>query len=178
MTAPAIEAYLKRLRAELRRHFVVDPRLLDEVREHLVDAVDRARQADALADAEAGAIARFGSPELVAAAFAADHTRTVHRWVMAGALVAGWAIAVVDAQPTWDDTGITAGAMALAAAAFGFLGPRRPWLWALAVGLWIPAHSVVRSPALGTAPMFLVVIVPLAAAYAGRATRALFVASR
>jgi hypothetical protein len=90
---------------------------------------------------------------------------------LAAALVAGRAIALVDAQPNWDDTGITAGAMTLVAGVFGLLGPERPWLWALAVGLWIPAYTFVRAPALATVPMLLVVIFPLAGAYMGRAAR-------
>ena len=174
MTSPRIEAYLQRLRRELRRQCIVDARIADEVRDHRVDAAERARRSDASVDAEALAIARFGSPERVAAGFVADRTRLLHRWVLAAALVAGAAIAIVDAQPTWDDTGVTAGAMAIAAAGFGFLGPQRPWRWALAVGLWIPAHAFVRAPALGALALLLVVLFPLAGAYAGRAIRSAF----
>ena len=54
--------------------------------------------------------------------------------LLAVALTAGVAIALVDDSQGWDSTGITAGALALAAAASAFLGRSRPWLWALAVG--------------------------------------------
>jgi len=171
MTSPRIEAYLQRLRRELRRQFIVDPRILDEVRGHLVDAVEGARKQGDSPEADAEAIARFGSPEVVAAAFVADRTRIPHRWVLAASMVAGGAIAFVDSRPSWDDTGITAGAMLIAAAAFGFLGPQRPWRWALAVGLWIPAYALVRTPVPGTLALLLVVIFPLAGAYVGRAVR-------
>ena len=171
MTASRIEAYLQRLQEELRRQFIVDPRILDEVRGHLVDAVEGARKQGDSPEADAEAIARFGSPEVVAAAFVADRTRIPHRWVLAASMVAGGAIAFVDSRPSWDDTGITAGAMLLAAATFGFLGPQRAWRWALAVGLWIPAYALVRTPAPGTLALLLVVIFPLAGAYAGRAVR-------
>jgi len=44
-----------------------------------------------------------------------------------GVLLAGLAIAWMDTRPGWDDTGITAGALALCAA-LGALGGLRPWL--------------------------------------------------
>jgi hypothetical protein len=173
MTSPQVDAYVQQLRRELRRHFIADPRILEEVRDHLVDAVERARAEDDsfAAEAEAQAIARFGSPELVAAAFVADRTRILHRCLLVAAILAGIAIAYVDARPTWDDAGMTAGAMALVAAALGSLGPARPWRWALAVGLWIPAYALVHTPAPGSIAMFIVLIFPLAGAYLGRTAR-------
>jgi len=178
VTSPRIEAYVQQLRQELRRQFIVDPGILDEVRGHLVDAIEGARRQDDSAEAEAQAIARVGSPQLVAAAFVADRTRVLHRWVLAAAMAAGAAIAFVDSRPSWDDTGITAGSMLLAAAAFGCLGPQRPWRWALAVGSWIPAYALVRTPAVGTSALLLVLIFPLTGAYAGRAARSALMLGR
>jgi hypothetical protein len=171
MTSPQVEAYVQRLRRELRRHFIADLRIVDEVREHLVDAVERARAEDDSFAAEALAIERFGSPELVAAAFVADRTRILHRCLLVVAILAGIAIAYIDARPRWDDTGMTAGAMALVAATLGSLGPERPWRWTLAVGLWIPAYALVRTPGLGSIAMLVVLIFPLAGAYLGRTAR-------
>jgi hypothetical protein len=54
----------------------------------------------------------------------------------------GIAIAYIDSRPSWDDTGITAGLLFLGAAFFAFIASNRPWLWALAVGIWIPLYSV------------------------------------
>ena len=173
MTLPHVESYVLRLRRELRRHFIADPRILDEVRGLLVDAVERSHEQENPHAAEARAIERFGSPELVAAAFVADRTRILHRCLLVMATLAGIAIALVDARPTWDDAGITAGAMAIVAAALGVVGPQRPWLWGLAVGMWIPTYAFVRAPALGTVAMLLVLIFPLAGAYVGRVTRGL-----
>jgi hypothetical protein len=173
MTPPPIESYVQRLHRELRRHFIADARILDEVRGHLIDAVERAREQENSLTAEAQAIERFGSPELVAAAFVTDRTRILHRYLLVTATLAGIAIAVVDARPAWDDAGITAGAMAIVAGAPGLVGPQRPWLWALAVGLWIPASALVRTPTLGTVAMLLVFLFPLAGAYLGRAARSL-----
>lgn len=47
-------------------------------------------------------------------------------------LAAGVAIAWIDTRPTWDDTGIAAGAL-LVAAALGGVSGLRPWLAALLV---------------------------------------------
>jgi hypothetical protein len=171
MTPPQVESYVQGLRRELRRHFIADPRILDEVRGHLVDAVDRAREQEDSPAPEEQAIERFGSPEAVAAAFAADRTRILHRCLLVAASLAGLAIAYVDSRPTWDDAGMTAGAMALVAAALGLLGPERPWRWALAVGVWIPTYALVRTPAPGSIAMVVVLIFPLAGAYLGRVAR-------
>jgi hypothetical protein len=67
--------------------------------------------------------------------------------------------------------------MALVAAVLGLLGPQRPWLWAIAVGAWIPAYAMVRTPTVSTAAMLVVVLFPLAGAYVGRVARGLMMAA-
>jgi hypothetical protein len=84
------------------------------------------------------------------------------------ALAAGALIAWIDARPGWDDTGVTAGLLFVAAAACGCAWPRQAWLWALAVGAWIPLHAVVRHRSL---TMLLVLLIPLGGAYLGVAAR-------
>ncbi len=64
-------------------------------------------------------------------------------WVVA-AVAVGLLIAWVDSQPRWDDAGITAGAIFLMAAVFGFGDPAHSWLWALAVGAWVPMIGIVH----------------------------------
>jgi hypothetical protein len=59
-----------------------------------------------------------------------------------GALALGLLIALVDTSPKWDDTGITVGMLVIVCALFGMLSPARAWLWALAVGLWIPVLNI------------------------------------
>jgi hypothetical protein len=59
------------------------------------------------------------------------------------ALILGTLIAWVDSRPTWDDTGITAGVLLLLSAGFGAVRPRFAWLWALALGAWIPLVGIV-----------------------------------
>lgn len=56
----------------------------------------------------------------------------------------GLAIAWIDASPGWDDTGITAGLLLIAAAAGAAISGRRPWLWALLVGLPTPLVEMSR----------------------------------
>ncbi|MBP1659488.1 MAG: hypothetical protein H6P95_680 [Candidatus Aminicenantes bacterium] len=71
----------------------------------------------------------------------------------------GILIAWVDSRPTWDDTGITAGAVFLTAALFGALRPSRVLVWAVAVGVWIPLFGIAlhHNPGslLALAPAFL-----------------------
>jgi hypothetical protein len=58
------------------------------------------------------------------------------------ALVVGLAIAWNDSQPMWDDTGITAGLLVMAAALFAVVDPSRWWLWAVLVGLGTPLLEI------------------------------------
>jgi hypothetical protein len=174
MTGTDVDAYLRQLDRELRRRFVHGRDILDEVRDHLVDAVESAeREGRSLPDAHAVAIERFGSAPVVAAAYAADRQRAMHRGLFVAAMMFGLAIAHIAAQPTWDDAGVTAGALMLGAACFGLLGPRRAWLWALLAGSWIPAHALVRTPSVGTLPMLIVLVFPLIGAFLGRTVRRL-----
>ena len=172
MTQPLIEAYLTQLRMELRKRFAADDRIVAEVRDHLVERSDQIRrESGTAADADAEAIRRFGAPETVAAACADDSTRMLHRLVLVGSALAGLGIAYVDSRPNWDDTGITAGALVLGAAVCGLLGPRRPWLWALAMGIWIPGHAFLRTPTAATLPFLLILMFPLTGAYMGYLVR-------
>lgn len=54
----------------------------------------------------------------------------------------GLAIAYMDSRPGFDATAITAGALAFSGAAAAFLSGRRPWLWALATGAWVPLFEI------------------------------------
>ena len=60
------------------------------------------------------------------------------------ALVLGLLIALVDTSPGWDDTGVTAAAVFACCGLLSTLHPARPWLWALAVGMWIPALGIAQ----------------------------------
>ena len=86
------------------------------------------------------------------------------------AIAAGLAIAYIDSRPTWDDTGITAFGVLLASGALAFVSPRRPWLWALAIGIWIPLAGIFISHNFGS---LIALVFAFAGAYAGMLARRL-----
>jgi hypothetical protein len=88
--------------------------------------------------------------------------------LLVGALALGGLITNVDTLPTWDDTGITAAALLIISGVLGFLGPDRPWLWALALGVWIPLVEIVRAQNYWT---IMVLFIAFLGAYAGMAFR-------
>ena len=89
-------------------------------------------------------------------------------------LAAGGLIAYIDSRPHWDDTGVTAAAIFLVCGALGAAGPSRPWLWALAVGLWIPVLGIAMSRNYGT---LLALPIAFGGAYAGMAIRRVIIPS-
>lgn len=91
--------------------------------------------------------------------------------VFALAVSAGIAIAFVDSRPHWDDTGVTVFSMVAVAAICGVVAPQKPWLWALAVGVWIPAHAMATRLSPGSFAMLVVLAFPIAGAYAGAFVR-------
>ena len=92
----------------------------------------------------------------------------MQRMLFVVALGLGLAIAYVDSRPNWDDTGITAAAILVSCGLLGALGPKQPWLWALAVGLWIPLFGIALSQNYGS---LLALGVAFVGAYAGMALR-------
>ena len=84
------------------------------------------------------------------------------------ALGLGGMFAYVDSRPTWDDTGVMVMGLLATASVFGFLGPRKPWLWALALGVWIPLVGLVRTQNAGS---IVALIVTFVGAYVGTAVR-------
>ena len=60
--------------------------------------------------------------------------------VVAGLM--GLALGYLDSRPSWDDAGITAALLLLTSAMVAGLSGRRPWLWALLIGIWIPLLEV------------------------------------
>ena len=65
------------------------------------------------------------------------------------ALAGGIFIGYADSRS--DDPAITLLVLAAFTFVLGALGPRRPWLWPLLVGIWVPVLDIVL-PALGLVP--------------------------
>ena len=65
--------------------------------------------------------------------------------VIVTALATGALAAYVDTRPAWDDAGIMAGALFVAATALSFLRPRMAILIAIAIGGWIPLVEISRN---------------------------------
>lgn len=61
------------------------------------------------------------------------------------AIAAGAAIAWIDTSPGWDDAGVTAGLLVLAAFLVGVVDGRRPWLWTLLVGAPVPIFEIATT---------------------------------
>ena len=89
---------------------------------------------------------------------------------LALAAINGLSIAWIDSRPTWDDTGITAGLLLLSAGVWTLFYPRRAWVFALAVGIWIPLNGVVSTH---DPTMLLALIFPFIGAYAAAGIRKL-----
>jgi hypothetical protein len=167
-----LETYVDRLAAELRKRGLTDPRIVEEARGHLTDAIERAVERGMPRDAaERDAVARFGAPDVIAANFAGSRHRVPNRVLLVLAAVVGLTIAYVDSRPGWDHTAVTAFSLLLSAAVIGFIGSERPWLWALAIGVWIPLHALVRAQSPDSLTMLLALTFPYAGACAGLLAR-------
>ena len=84
------------------------------------------------------------------------------------AIVAGLFFAYVDSRPTWDDTAITVGAVLLTSGLLALIGFQRPWLLALAVGLWIPLYEIITT---NTYASIIALVIAFIGAYGGWAVR-------
>ncbi len=80
------------------------------------------------------------------------------------AIAVGLAIAYVDSRPTWDDTGVTVGALLVGSFLISAASGRRPWLWAILVGGWVP---VVEFGIGGNAASFIALVFAFVGAYTG-----------
>jgi hypothetical protein len=117
-------------------------------------------------------------PDLVRTAFAERSRAVRDRWLFVLvplALVLGLTITYVDSSPGWDDTGVSAAAVLGTSGLFGMLYPARPWLWALLVGVWIPASGIVREFNYAS---LLALVFSFAGAYAGAVVRKTLVPAR
>jgi hypothetical protein len=82
----------------------------------------------------------------------------------------GVSIGWIDSRPTWDDAGITVGMVLAVTAILGFVMPGRAWVWALAVGVWVPLWSILLNNSHAPA---VALIVAFIGAYIGALLRKL-----
>jgi hypothetical protein len=156
---------LCKLKSQLWLRGIADPDDLAEIEDHLMEAVERGLdQGWDLEGAELRALERFGSVKLVVSTFEKERKDVMQNILLAAAVVAGLFSAYVDSRPNWDDTGILAGGLLLVSGLLTLLGHRKPWLIALAVGIWIPLHDIYLSHDFS---LLLVLLFPLVGAYGG-----------
>ena len=141
-----IQNYLRVLKHQLWLRGVFRHDELAEVASHLTESFEAGiRRGLSVDESEREALERFGSVDVVAVAFERERNTRMQKLLLALAVVAGLFIAYVDSRPTWDDTGITAGSILVSSGLLTLLGYRRPWLIALAIGLWLPVYEVYNS---------------------------------
>src|ERR1700682_3866995 len=85
--------------------------------------------------------------------------------LIAAAVALGLSIAYMDSRPNFDDAEVTAGALLVSGGMLGRVGPQRPWLWALGVGIWIPLQGIALKHDF---TMLIGLLFPFAGAYLGR----------
>jgi len=160
-----IKAYLHALERALWIRGLADAETLDEIESHLLEAVEQGvlRGLDP-EEAERQALERFGSAKVVVRSFEKERNNTMQSILLAVAVLAGLFSAWVDSLPNWDDTGFLVIGLLLVSGLLTLLGSRRPWLIALAVGIWIPLHDIYLSHDLR---MLVVLLIPFVGAYAG-----------
>jgi hypothetical protein len=176
MKEEPIQAYLRKLERSLWLRGLADQKDLEEIKSHLLEAAEEGlAQGLSLDEAERQALERFGDVKTILASFEKERKDLVQKILFVLAILTGLFIAFVDSRPTWDDTGITAGAMLLSSGLFTLLGYRRPWLIALAIGLWTPLYETylshnIRLPGVILFPL-VVLLISTIGAYAGWAVR-------
>lgn len=171
-----IQTYLRALRRQLWLRGLSNEETLAELESHLLESVEAGlHQGLSVEEAERQSLERFGNIRVILAAIERERVDLMQKILLALAVVTGLFIAYVDSRPSWDDTGITVGAMLLSSGLISLLGYRRPWLIALAIGLWTPLYETYLSrnynlPGAILFPVF-VLLFPLIGAYAGWAVR-------
>ncbi len=172
MKAHRIQTYLRTLEHQLGQYGLADAETLAEIESHLRESVEAGvRRGLSPEAAEQEAVERFGSVSVVAKTFEKERNDLMQKLLLVVAVLTGLFIAFVDSRPTWNDAGITVGAMLLSSGLLTLLGYRKPWLIALAVGVWMPLYETYLSqnfslPGVFFLPLF-VLLVCFIGAYAG-----------
>ncbi|MCB9421779.1 MAG: hypothetical protein H6667_18405 [Ardenticatenaceae bacterium] len=165
MKTNLIESYLHDLERELRRNGSFSVETLTEIESHLLESVERGlRDGLSLENAELDAIRRFGPVHVISTTFEMGRISPMQKLLLTVAAVLGLLVTYVDSRPTWDDTGITAVAILFVCGLVAFISYKRPWLFALAVGAWIPLYGILFTHNYGS---ILTLIIAFIGAYGG-----------
>jgi len=165
MNTSRIDAYLRSLEQELKLRGLFNPGTLAEVESHLLEASEQGlKNGLDSQEAQLRALERFGSARLVAHRFAIERNTMKQKLYLLAAVIFGLLVAYVDSRPTWDDTGITVFALLIGSGIIGLLVEKRPWLYALAVGLWLPLWYILTTHNLS---MLIVLAFPFVGVYVG-----------
>lgn len=160
-----IESYLRALKRQLWLRGIIDPDALVEAESHLLEAVEAGiRWGLSVDESERQALERFGSVKVVSLAFEKERNKLMQNYLLGIAVLAGLFSLYVDTRPTWDDTGILVGGLLLVSGLLTLLGHRRPWLIALAVGIWIPLYEIFATH---NFLLLVIMLIPLIGAYGG-----------
>jgi len=163
--AKQVESYLRALKRQLWLRGLLDPDLLDEAEGHLLESVEAGiRRGLSVDESERQALERFGPVKVVALAFEKERNNLMQNLLLGIAVMAGLFSAYVDSRPNWDDTGILVAGLLLVSGLLTLLGHRRPWLIALAIGIWIPAYEIFTTHDL---TLLVILLIPLLGAYGG-----------
>jgi hypothetical protein len=87
-------------------------------------------------------------------------------------LVSGVVIGRLDSSSGWDDTGVTAGLLVVAAAASTLVAGRFPWLLAITTGMFVPLFELPGSAGGGALVAFLFSGIGAAIGWGARLLRA------
>jgi len=160
-----IENYLRALKRQLWLRGMYNADALEEVESHLLEAVEAGiRRGLNVNESERQALERFGSVKVVALSFEKERNNLMQNILLGFAVLAGLFSMYVDSRPNWDDTGVLVLGILIASGLITLLGHRRPWLIALAIGIWIPIHNIYLSHDLR---MLIILLIPTVGAYLG-----------
>jgi p-aminobenzoyl-glutamate transporter AbgT len=166
MATTRIDRYLRTLKRDLWLRGLEDADTLAEVRSHLNEAVEHGLRSGLSAEeAEGQALERFGSARTVASSFEEERMNGMQKILVLIGVAAGLFLMYVDASPHWDDTGLIVLGLLLSAGLLTLVGQRRPWLVALAVGVWLPLRYIFFVNHDFT--MLITLVFPFAGAYLG-----------
>ena len=172
MDKTRLQEYLDRLKMELGWRGISDAEAMEEIESHLLDSIEQGlRRGLSPEEAQQEALDHFGSPRVVAASFEKEKKEPMQKIYFFAALIVGLLIAYIDSRGTWDDTGITVMALLASGGLIGLLAQKRPWVFALAFGIWIPLWNILHAPGSHKLYLLPVLIFPFTGVFAGWALR-------